>query len=189
MGMYGGDPLTTAHSLSCMMTLLQWHKVYKGSDWIRLVFAYPFPLNNGITEPLLLPQISFQMARFKYLHTHSWWWAQSRPHSLVKMSFTDPPGGLREWRAFLHCPITINCTYIHHNIHVHITLGWVHVPGFPSKSCHGTSFCLLKCYTFHTLISLPIKKKTRFISFGSILLDADFPPMTQVYMISYHRLI
>ncbi len=35
---------------------------FKGSDWIRLVFAHPFPLNK------LLLQTSFQMARFMYLH-------------------------------------------------------------------------------------------------------------------------
>ncbi len=47
----------------------------KGSDWIRLVFAHPFPLNNRAP----VASTSFQLARFKYLHmgllhhTHSLW--------------------------------------------------------------------------------------------------------------------
>ncbi len=36
----------------------------KGSDWIRLVFAHPFPLNSRAP----IASANFQMARFKYLH-------------------------------------------------------------------------------------------------------------------------
>ncbi len=58
--------------------------VYNGSDWIRLVFAHPFPLNSGAP----IASANFISDR-KVHYTHQWW---SLPN-LWGLSYSRPSDG------------------------------------------------------------------------------------------------